>query len=111
MITNLAAALRELRLRKRESLQELADAVQASKAHIWELETGKSRNPSVELVTKLADHFGVSVSYLIGEDPASTDEDPELITMFRDLKRVSEGDRELLKGMLKMMKQRRNREG
>jgi len=110
MATNLAAALKEMRLRKRESLQDLADAVQASKAHIWELETGKSRNPSVELVTKLADHFGVSVSHLLGEDPASAAEDPELITMFRDLKQVTDSDRELLKGMIKMMKQRRNRE-
>jgi len=110
MSTNLATRLKELRLKKRESLQDLADAVQASKAHVWELETGKSRNPSMDLVTKLADHFGVPVSYLIGEDPASADEDPELITMFRDLKQVTEGDRELLKGMLKMMKQRRNRE-
>jgi transcriptional regulator with XRE-family HTH domain len=110
LISNLASRLKELRLKKRESLQDLADAVQASKAHVWELETGKSRNPSMDLVTKLADHFGVPVSYLIGEDPASADEDPELITMFRDLKQVTEGDRELLKGMLKMMKHRRNRE-
>jgi transcriptional regulator with XRE-family HTH domain len=110
MISNLATRLKELRLKKRESLQGLADAVQASKAHVWELETGKSCNPSMDLVTKLADHFSVPVSYLIGEDPASDDQDPELITMFRDLKQVTESDRELLKGMLKVMKQRRSRE-
>ena len=35
--------LKELRLKKKLSLQELADAVGVSKAHVWELETGKSK--------------------------------------------------------------------
>lgn len=103
----LAPTLKELRLRKRESLQELADAVKASKAHIWELETGKSRNPSMELIRKLADHFGVAVATLIGEDPESSQEDSELVAMFRDLKSVTDSDRELLKAMLETMKRRR----
>lgn len=107
----LAPILKELRLKKRESLQDLADAVKASKAHIWELETGKSHNPSMELVRKLADHFGVAVATLIGEDPGAPQEDPELVAMFRDLKMVSEPDRELLKTMIDAMKRRREPQG
>jgi transcriptional regulator with XRE-family HTH domain len=105
----LAPRLKELRLKKGESLQDLADAVKASKAHIWELETGKSSNPSMELVRKLADHFEVAVATLIGEDPESSEEDSELVAMFRDLKMVTESDRELLKSLLKTMKQRKDR--
>jgi transcriptional regulator with XRE-family HTH domain len=105
----LATRLKQLRLRKGESLQGLADAVKASKAHIWELETGKSRNPSIELLTRLADHYDVPVAHLIGEDPASAQEDPELVTMFRDLKQITESDRKLLKTMLEAMKRRRDR--
>jgi transcriptional regulator with XRE-family HTH domain len=102
----LAPKLKELRLRKGDSLQGLADAVGASKAHIWELETGKSRNPSMDLVKRLADYFKVSVASLMGEDPAAPGEDADLVAMFRDLKQVSEKDRELLKVMLEKMKQR-----
>ena len=37
----LGEKIKILRTRKKLSLQEVADAVGASKAHIWELETGK----------------------------------------------------------------------
>ena len=57
MTVTLAQRLKELRLKKGDSLQGLADAVGVSKAHVWELETGKSKNPSIELLTKLAKHF------------------------------------------------------
>ncbi len=51
----LASKLKALRLKKNKSLQQVADAVDASKNHIWDLETGKSRNPSIELLTKLGE--------------------------------------------------------
>lgn len=111
MTDTLATRLKELRLKKGQSLQELADAVKASKAHVWELETGKSRNPSVELITKLANHFSVAVAYLIGEDPSWSQEDPQLVAMFRDLKEVSDPDRELLQALIDKMKKRRDGEG
>jgi transcriptional regulator with XRE-family HTH domain len=62
--------IKELRLRKGQSLQQVADAIGASKAHIWELEANRSKNPSIELLQKLAGHFGTSVSYLIEETEA-----------------------------------------
>ncbi len=63
---SLGARLKELRLNKSVSLQVVADAVNASKPHIWELERGTTKNPSLELMTKLANYFGVSVDYLAG---------------------------------------------
>mgnify|MGYP001160614308 CR=1 FL=1 len=103
----LGARLRELRIRKKkESLQQVADAVGASKAHIWELETGKSRNPSIELLTKLADHFGVSVAFLVGEDPNASDEDPELVAMYRDLKGLTDTDRATIRLLMQQFKSR-----
>jgi transcriptional regulator with XRE-family HTH domain len=100
----LAQRLKELRLKKRDSLQGLADAVQVSKAHVWELETGKSKNPSIELLTKLAKHFEVPLAQLVGEDPEATDEDQELVAMFRDLKDLSLRDREVLRSTIMSMK-------
>lgn len=104
MAVTLAQRLKELRLRKKESLQDLADAVKASKAHVWELETGKSKNPSVELLTKLAEHYAVPVAQLIGEDPEATQEDQELVAMFRDLKDLTPRDREILRSTITSMK-------
>lgn len=103
----LGAKLKELRLRKGQSLQQVADAVGSSKAHIWELETGKSKNPSIELLTKLAENFDVSVAYLIGEAPGSPDEEPELIAMYRDFKGLAEADRATIAGLIKMLKARK----
>ena len=100
----LAQRLKELRLKKKDSLQDVADAVGASKAHVWELETGKSKNPSMELVTKLAEHFGVPVAQLMGEDPEATEADQELVAMFRDLKDLTPRDREILRSTITSMK-------
>lgn len=104
MAITMAQRLKELRLKKGESLQDVADAVKASKAHVWELETGKSRNPSVELLTKLAEHFAVPVAQLIGEDPDATQEDQELVAMFRDLRDLTPRDREILRSTITSMK-------
>lgn len=59
--------LKELRLKKGQSLQEVADAIGASKAHIWELESNRSQNPSLDLLQKLSTHFKTTVAYLIEE--------------------------------------------
>jgi transcriptional regulator with XRE-family HTH domain len=102
----LGARLKKLRIRNRQSLQQVADAVKVSKAHIWELETGKSRNPSMELLGRLADHYKVTVAYLVGEDPSAANEDPSLITMFRELKGLTENDRETVRAVIESLKER-----
>jgi transcriptional regulator with XRE-family HTH domain len=59
--------LKELRVGTGESLQDVADAIGASKAHIWELESNRAKNPSLDLLQKLAAHFKITVAYLIDE--------------------------------------------
>jgi transcriptional regulator with XRE-family HTH domain len=103
---SIGARLKELRVKKNKSLQELADAVGASKAHIWEIERGGSKNPSMDLLTKLAEHFDVSVSYLVGEQPPS-EEQEELIVLYRDLKELDEGDREAIRSLMKRFKEKK----
>jgi len=61
--------LKALRLKNDESLQQVADAVSASKAHIWELERGTSKNPSLDLLQRLAEHFKVTVGYFVEAEP------------------------------------------
>ena len=59
--------LKALRVSSGESLQQVADSIGASKAHIWELESNKSQNPSLDLLRKIANHFDTTVAYLIDE--------------------------------------------
>lgn len=108
---SLGATLKNLRLRKGESLQQLADAVGASKAHVWELETGKSKNPSLDLLSKLAEHFEISLSLLIGEIPEDETSDDPLVVMYRDMKEITESDRDLLKTIIQGMKNRARGKG
>jgi transcriptional regulator with XRE-family HTH domain len=100
----LASKIKELRLKKNKSLQQVADDVGASKAHIWDLETGRSKNPSIDLLTQLAKCFGVSVAELIGENPAAKGVDPQVVAMYRELKDLSPADRQAIQAMMDHLK-------
>ena len=80
-----ARKLHDLRLARRLSLQNVADAVGISKAHVFNLEKGLAANPSMELVVKLAELFRVRVADLVGDNPEADDQPPEMVAMFRDL--------------------------
>src|SRR3954454_264305 len=97
----------QLRRKKGQSLQDVADAVEVSKAHIWELEKGRTDNPSMALVTRFADHFGVSIRYLVGEDVHADDADEELARMFRQASKLAPEDRAILDDMMQSMLKRR----
>ena len=105
-----AQRLNKLRIAKAMSLQDVADAVGISKAHVWNLEKGLSDNPSIELVVKLADLFRVRVADLIGEDPAGSDEAPEMVAMYRDLKSLDERDRETIQVLMAQLKRKKDDE-
>jgi transcriptional regulator with XRE-family HTH domain len=105
----IGARITELRLKKRESLQQVAEAVGVSKAHIWELEKGRTDNPSMALVTRLADHFGVSVAFLVGEDVEAPDADVELQRMFRQAQQLDDRERAIIDTMMKTLLESRPR--
>jgi transcriptional regulator with XRE-family HTH domain len=102
---SLGARLKELRIKNNKSLQDVADAVKASKAHIWEIERGNSKNPTMELLNKLADYFSVTVSYLVGEDP---DKDKAgLVALYRDLTKLDPHDRETIRDIMRSLQKRK----
>ncbi|MBX3513347.1 MAG: helix-turn-helix transcriptional regulator [Xanthobacteraceae bacterium] len=98
--------LRELREEQKLSLQDVADRVGASKAHIWDLEQGRSTNPSFELMRKLADCFKVSVANLVGENPTGDAGDARVVGMYRDLKELSDRDLDVIQQMVERLKQK-----
>ena len=106
-----ASKLHELRVAQRRSLQDVATAVGVSKAHVFNLEKGITANPSMDLVKKLADLFRVRVADLVGENPNADDEPAEMVAMFRDLKKLEEPDRELIRMMMEQMQKRKADQG
>jgi transcriptional regulator with XRE-family HTH domain len=100
-----ATKLKELRIRHRQSLQQVADGVDTSKTHVWDMEQGNSANPSRELLVKLAKHFRVSVSELVGEDPNAPNEPSELVALYRDLKSLSDTDRKTIEAVMRSLKE------
>lgn len=101
---SLGAKLNELRLKRGESLQQTADAVGVTKTHIWELEKGKSANPSAELLRKLADHFKATVDYLIDPTREGLTTEDEAMVFYRDLKSLDERDQETVRKMMELLK-------
>lgn len=57
--------IRELRLKKGLKQKELADLLNISPAYLCELEKKKRRNPSIELIARMADALDVPISELI----------------------------------------------
>lgn len=105
------ARLHELRIANAMSLQDVADEIGISKAHVWNLEKGLSENPSMDLLLKLADLFRVRVADLVGENPGAKDEAPEMVAMFRDLKNLGARDRETIRVLMEQMKRNKGDEG
>lgn len=103
---SLAARLKEQRVKSGMSLQEVADTVGASKAHIWDLETGRAKNPTIELLTGLAKAYKCGVADLIGENPAGENEDTAILAMYRELQDLTPKDREAIQGMIDHLKSR-----
>jgi transcriptional regulator with XRE-family HTH domain len=105
-----ARKLHDLRTARRLSLQNVADEVGISKAHVFNLEKGITANPSMELVMKLAELFRVRVADLVGENPEGEDQPADVVALFRDLKNLNHEDRETIKMMMETLKKRRERE-
>ena len=102
IVLSLGEKLRALRVKRGDSLQDVADAIGASKAHVWELETGRSKNPSIDLLSRLAGHYEVSTALLVSEDGA---DDEELIKIFgREFRDLNEEDWDMLRAMAKRLK-------
>ena len=57
--------LRALRAERRETQKQVAEAIGINERHYQFFEYGKHL-PSLENAWKLADHFGVSIDYLVG---------------------------------------------
>lgn len=102
----LGEKLKQLRVGKGQSLQQVADAIGASKPHVWELETGRSRNPSLDLLSRLASHFGTTIAFLVGDGEGM---DTGSMVFGREFKTLSDEDKKLLIEMAERLNGSKNR--
>lgn len=98
--------LRKFRMAKKLSLQELADAVGASKAHVWDLETGKTKNPSLTLLTAFSRALDIPIRELVGE--TETTDDSQLAPLFRDLRGLEQADLDVIKTLTEQLRARKH---
>lgn len=103
---DLGGRLRLLREKSGESLQQVADAIGASKAHVWELETGRSQNPSVDLVRRLASHFSVTMSWFLGEEPDPSAPDQRATVLYAAARDLRDEDFTLLESIVDTLRKR-----
>lgn len=61
--------LKALREKSGESMAETADTLNIAKSTYASYEYGK-REPNIEMLTKIANHYHVTVDYLLGREPA-----------------------------------------
>ncbi|KAB2792560.1 helix-turn-helix transcriptional regulator [Brucella anthropi] len=56
--------MKDLRKQHKLSLQQVADRAGTSKSHIWDMENGHSKNPTIDMAVSIANALGVSLDYL-----------------------------------------------
>lgn len=84
--THIAKFIHERRSALGLSLEDVANRMGSSKAHIWELENGRSKNPTLWMILGLCEALQCSLNALIGKDvsqPLFTNSEMALIDAHR----------------------------
>jgi transcriptional regulator with XRE-family HTH domain len=87
--------LKELRKAKGLSLRNAAEKVDTSFTHLAALENGKVANPRIQLISALANLYGCSIDYILGQNIAS-DYDIEPDTLLKRILKLGPADRHTL---------------
>lgn len=83
------------------SLEEVAQRAKTTKSHVWEMEKGRSRNPTVMTAMAMCEALQCSLNSFLGVDvsqPLFTDGEMALIAAHRDIFGAAETARKQLEG-------------
>ncbi|MEH3120223.1 MAG: helix-turn-helix transcriptional regulator [Methylorubrum populi] len=89
----IARRMKELRVARGLSLQALADNANLTKSHVWELENGRARNPTIGTAVSIATALGVSLDYLAGLTTARPSLHPEALRIACEVDALLRGPR------------------
>ena len=85
----LSLQMKKLRNQKGMTQQELANYLHVSKGTIGMWETGR-REPNTEILSELADFYGVTVDYLLGRESFSNTQEAILQDTLRTLEELTQ---------------------
>jgi XRE family transcriptional regulator, master regulator for biofilm formation len=68
--------IKNLRLKKKYSISELSEKANVSKSYLSYIERGIQGNPSLQVLTRLADNLDTSVEYLMGQQNTKASRKP-----------------------------------
>ena len=104
MASQLGEKLKELRKKKKLTLESLAEAAEVSKSYLWELENREVKSPSAQRLTSIADALGVSADYFLDDDSRAPKEKHLDEAFFRGYKNLESSDKEQLRKILDTFK-------
>lgn len=79
IVASIASRMREIREARGLSLQDVATRAGIAKSHVWEIEQGRSANPTIATTVGIARALGVSLDHLTGLSSARPDLHPEAL--------------------------------
>lgn len=88
-----------------------------SRASLSDLKVGRKQNLSADTLSKIATYFNVSVDFLLGKEKTPTESDERDIlddidvAFYGDYKELTEDDKETLRAMARVMRDRQRRKG
>ena len=115
LMSNLYNRIEDLCKENNESITTMCKESGASRASLSDLKVGRKQSLSAETLSKIAVHFGVSVDYLLGKEnkkaPTENGErdilDEVDIGFYQGFKELDEADKEVLRDMVRVMRERR----
>lgn len=86
----------------------LCNELGLSRGLMTDLKMGRKKSVSAQTAQKIAAYFGVSVGYLLGEQAENADVlDQVDVAFYGDFKELDEDDKEAVRDMVRLMRQRR----
>lgn len=96
----------------------LCDELGLSRGLITDLKMGRKKGVNAETAQKIAGYFGVSVEYLLGTDADDGSHDSQLagmqdildqvdVAFYGEFKELNEEEKETVRDMVRLMRQRR----
>lgn len=82
IVRNIGPAIQKRRAELGISLEEVARRASCTKSHVWELEKGRSVNPTITMLLAVASALNTNINALLGTDisqPTLSDDELELI--------------------------------
>ena len=88
----------------------LCDELGLSRGLMTDLKMGRKKSVNAETARKIADFLGVSVGYLLGQDTQKDVLDEVDVAFYGDFKELGEQEKNAVRDMVRIMRQRRRSE-